>query len=207
MANISFVYSWIYDKEFHNLEANENSKNVVIEFLNAVKKDWESVENKVFDKLEEFSSIKWKNKKINCYVVEKSEHMPISDPLTIPIKLIVGDEEYELTKERFVDMLVHEIIHNLFIQNENLDDYFNFLIEDKYKDEDLNTAIHVPVHALHKKLFLEIFGEERMEEEIENCNYHPAYKRSWEIVNSEGEDNILEELRKKFMGHFLYMES
>ena len=42
----------------------------------------------------------------------------------------------------------------VIIQNDKeIGDYFDFILE-KYKQEDFDTAIHLLVHAIHKKIFL-----------------------------------------------------
>ena len=155
----------------------------------------EKKEEKIFSYLEEVSGLNWQKEEIPVYLIKISSIMPLSDPLTIPIQFEFDDKVFTLTPERFIDMLIHELIHNLLIQNNGrVESYFEFILN-KYKEEDFNTAIHLIVHAIHKKIFLEFFNKERLKEEIEASSFYPAYKKSWEIVNEKREDFIIKEFR------------
>ena len=126
--------------------------------------------------------------------------MPISDPLTIPIQFESGNEILSLTPERFIDMMIHELIHNLFIQNnKEMGDYFKF-ISKKYEKEEFDTSIHLLLHAIHKKIFEKYFEKARLKEEIKMNSFYPNYKRSWEIVNEQGEDFIIKEFKDYIIG-------
>ena len=194
IPKINFVWSFIYQEEIHLVKDLEydrlKSESRVSNFIKEVETEGGSVGKKTLYYMEEITGLKWKKPEINCYVLDISLFGPISDPLTIPISLWDGDQVHSLSVNRFVDMLIHELIHNLFIQNESksLDKFFVYLIN-KYKNE--NVAIHVPVHAIHKEIFLKIFGVNRLKEEIKMCDYYPEYKESWEIVNKDGSNNII----------------
>ena len=205
MTEIDFKWSWIYESVIHNPTVNEEFHSEEYEkfinsFLDRVKPIWKNKEKEILSYIEEITELKWKNENIPMYLIKISSLFPISDPLTIPIQLESEDEIITLSKERFIDMLVHEIIHNFFIQNEEeIGDYFDFIL-DKYKDEEFDTSIHLLLHAIHKKIFLKYFDEERLNGEIEMNSYYHAYKRSWEIVNKVGEDNIIKEFKNYING-------
>ncbi|HQF83291.1 MAG TPA: hypothetical protein PLA55_03880 [Candidatus Pacearchaeota archaeon] len=205
MTEIDFKWSWIYESVIHNPTVKEEFnyeeyEKFINSFLDRVKPIWKNKEKEILSYIEEITELKWKNENIPMYLIKISSLFPISDPLTIPIQLESEDEIITLSKERFIDMLVHEIIHNFFIQNEEeIGDYFNFILE-KYKDEEFDTSIHLLLHAIHKKIFLKYFDEERLNGEIEMNSYYPAYKRSWEIVNKVGEDNIIKEFKNYING-------
>lgn len=205
MVQINFVWSFIYEQAIHNPTVNEEFdyeqyKKFINSFMNKIKPTWKKIEQNIFDFCEEITGLKWKEKKILVYVIKISSIMPISDPLTIPIQFQSKNEIFPLTQNRFIDIMIHELIHNLFIQNDKeMGDYFGFILE-KYKDEDFDTAIHLLVHAIHKKIFLKYFKKERLKEEIKMSSFYPAYERSWEIVNEKGEDNLIEEFKTYFTG-------
>jgi len=201
---IDFVWSFIYEEQMHLPEGSFYDRNKaekeVLEFIKLLRKDWKPIEKDVLLYIEKVSGLKWKKEELKCYVVSLSKHMPISDPLTISIKFKAGEEIFELTKERFLDMMIHELIHNLFIQNSNvLTSYFKNLINGKYGSTNWNTAIHIPLHAIHEKVFLKFFSKERFDEELESCSYYPEYKESWEIVMKEKSDKILEDMRRSII--------
>jgi hypothetical protein len=129
-----------------------------------------------------------------------SEFGPISDPLTIPIQLKHKKEIFTLTIERFFDMLTHELIHNLFIQNKDrLNKYFDSLINKKYKNLSWNITIHIPVHAIHKEIFDKFFEKKRFKEEIKACSYYSEYKKAWDVTLKEGSKKIIGDLRKSLI--------
>ncbi len=200
MVKISFIWSFIYEQTIHNPTVKENFdyekyQKHIDHYLEKVKNIWRDKEKQVLNSCEEITGLKWKKEEIRVYVIKISSIMPISDPLTIPIQFESEDETFSLTPKRFVDMMMHEIIHNLFIQNEKeMGNYFEFIL-DKYKKEDFDTAIHLLLHSIHKKILKEHFDKSRLDEEIEMSSFYPSYKRSWEIVNKIGENSIIKEFK------------
>ena len=142
----------------------------------------------ILKEMSHVTGLKWKEKKIVCYVVGRA--LPFSDPLTIGT--------YR-KKEGFIDVLTHELIHQLFIQPGNEDKssktwkYFYT----KYKAETHKVKVHVPLHAIHEHLFRTIMGEKRLQEELDWTKNIPDYGRSWEIVQKEGYQNIIKEFKKR----------
>jgi hypothetical protein len=205
MVKIDFKWSWIYESVVHNPTVKEEFdyeeyEKFVSSFSRKIKHIWKEKEKEIFSYCEEITGLKWKKKEIPAYFIKISSLAPISDPLTIPIQLEMEDEIISLSPDRFIDMLIHEIIHNLFIQNEKeMGDYFDFILK-KYENEEFDTSIHLLLHAIHKKIFLKYFEKERLENEIEMNSYYPAYKRSWEIVNEVGEDEIIKEFKDYIKG-------
>jgi len=195
---VEFKYSFIYEQQIHHPgEFDFNIvENEVKNFISNLKSDWNRVEKDLIDYLQKITNLKFKSNKINCYVVHTSSYMPISDPLTIAINLKTDNGTFGLEKERYLDMMIHELIHNLFIENEKeTDRYFKELFSGKYSNN-WNISIHVLVHAIHKKIFDKFFSKERLDEELEISNYYPDYKEAWDIVMKEGEDSIIENLKR-----------
>ena len=195
IPKINFRYSWIYDERFKPLWKKKHIKKwgkypsykEIKTYIKKIKPIWKKQENKVLKELSELTNLEWKEKEIKCYITGRA--FPFSDPLTMRI--------YK-NKNFFIDCLIHELIHVLFIQNtKETNPYFAYIITKKYKNEKFNTRIHIPVHAIHKYIFLKFFTEKRLKTEIDFCKYSPEYKRSWEIVNSEGYENIIKEFRKR----------
>lgn len=201
---ISFKWSWIYEQMYHASGLAENfdyekTKEYVDDYLEKIRNQWGKIESNIFDLIEKFSGLKWKNKDITCYIIKRSKKMPISDPLTISIEF--EDDEgniFPLTENRFIDMLIHELIHIFLEQNESeTNNYFNNIFE-LYKDEEFETILHLIVHAIHKKIILNLFDEKRLNTEIEMSGFYPAYKKSWEIVNNKTAEEIINEFRNLF---------
>lgn len=200
-TKVNFIWSWIYQSQIHSTTVNEEYDNANYEiyvesFIKEVKENWRQLEKNIFHSIEEISGLKWKKLEINCYVIKISSLNPISDPLTIPIQIQTEEGNFTLSIERFIDMLVHELIHNLFIQNEDkMSQYFEYALK-KYKNEQLDTVIHLLLHAIQKKIFLKIFDKKRLTNEKQACSFYISHKRSWELVEGIGEDIILQEFVK-----------
>jgi len=205
MTKINFKWSWIYESTIHNPTVKEEFnyekyEKFINSFLNEIKPIWEKEEKDILSYIEKITGLKLKNEEIPVYIIKISSLLPISEPLTIPIQLESEEGIITLSKERFIDIFIHELIHNFFMQNEEeMGTYFDFILN-KYKDEAFDTSIHLLLHAIHKKIFLKYFNEKRLNEEIEMNSYYPAYKRSWEIVNNVGEDNIIKEFKDYIKG-------
>jgi hypothetical protein len=199
IPRIVFKYSWIYDQKFKewNKIYERNKKNKIkypsptqiLKYLEEVKSIWKKYEKKILKELSRVSGLKWKEDKISCYVIGRFR--PFSDPLTIPI--------YKKYPDYFIDVLVHELIHQLFTQKGNLRKsekawkYF----EKRFKNESWNTRIHIPLHAIHYHIYLKFFNENKLKRDIKISKNYPEYKRSWEIVQKIGYEKILKEFSKR----------
>jgi hypothetical protein len=192
---IIFKYSWIYDDQFRQGYKSVKSKpgfkypskDTIIKFKNELEALWKKDGAKILEELSNVTGLKWKEDKITCYIVGFA--MPFSDPLTIPV--------YKDFEDAF-DTLTHELVHQLFIQNEERgNDYWKY-INENYKKLPFNTRIHIPVHAIHEAIFMTFFGKERLGKEIQLMSAYEEYKKSWETVKTEGYKNIIKELRVRF---------
>lgn len=188
---IEFVYSSIYDtllsgkKEFFS----PDHKKKIRENLRNVESEWRKYEQKVLSEVESLLGIRWPEDKIKCYIVTKS--MPFSDPLTIP--------SYK-KKDESIDVLIHELIHqmisgkNYYLTKESWKYFF-----EKHENESLKTKLHIPLHAIHKYLYLKFFDKDRLERDKKKVRVYDNkdYRRSWEIVENEGYQKIIDEFRKR----------
>ena len=153
MVKVIFRYSWIYDEQWKNLTNRKTSWNKpypsakkIQKFIKKAGKLWHKDERQVLQTMEKITGLKWK-KDVTCYVVGNC--IPFSEPLTLPV--------IEKYPDYFIDTLVHELLHQfLFIQNESETKKAWSFIFQKYRKESLNTKIHIPVHAVHKNIYLKI---------------------------------------------------
>lgn len=200
IPKIEFKWSWIFEQTYHanNVKSEEFDFGIygkeTKEFIDQLNTEWNKIGSKVLEVLNEESGLKWKEEKIICYVIKRSTMHPISDPITIPIEVEMGEKVFPLSVNRYIDMFIHELIHNLMDQNEDETEEYFGKVFDIYKEEEFDTTIHVLLHALHKKVFEQAFDEDRLKAEIEANNFYDAYKRSWDIVEEKGADKIISEL-------------
>jgi len=193
---IIFTYSLTYDqncKEWTKLFLKKRvkypSSRKVISYTKEVKTLWKKYEKRILEELSRITGLKWKEDEIPCYVVGRI--IPFSDPLTLPF--------YEKHPDYFIDVLVHELIHQLFTQNGNLkrsEKAWKF-INRKYKKESRNTRIHIPVHAFHSHIYLKFFDENRLRRDINLIKSAPDYIKSWELVKKTGYKKIIDEFSKR----------
>jgi len=191
---IIFDYSWIYDeiwKEVWILKKEKikeyPSTKKILNYIKKVEKLWKKEEKKILQELSKITHLEWKSKIINCYVVGKRR--PFSSPLTMPI--------YEKHPDYFIDVLIHELIHNLFFPNYKKMEKAWKYIERKYKTKSKITKIHIPLHAVHSHIYLKFYSEKRLKRDIEHISRFPEYKKSWDIVQKEGYKNIINEFVKR----------
>ena len=191
LPKITFKYSYVYDRNWqewfrvYKKTPQKLTPRQVQSYIKKIEKIWSKERRAILQELARVSKLKWKKKEITCYVV--SDCRPFSDPLTLPA--------YN-NKEYFVDVLTHELIHQLFTQEGNHKkakkawEYFH----KKYKKESHITRIHIPLYAIHSHVYKKLFNEERMERDMYWIKFFPDYKKAWEIVKKDGYENILKEL-------------
>ena len=187
---IIFKYSWIYDQTWKEGLIGKKSKKYpsskrILNYIKKVQKLWRKDEKKVLLELSKISHLDWKSKFIYCYVVGRCR--PFSDPLTMPV--------YEKHPDYFIDILTHELIHNLFIQNfKRMKRSWQYFYR-KYKKETERTKHHILLHAIHSHIYLKFYGEKRLKRNVS----FPIrdFKKSWQIVQKEGYKNIIREFIKR----------
>ncbi len=191
VPSIRFIYSEDYDSQFksklekENMKSDYPSQKVIKDYIEIVKPLWQKVSNKLLTSMANKLGLKWQTKSINCNVVGFA--IPYSEPLTIPI--------YKEYPNFFIDMVTHELIHQILMQNEDkLSKYWKY-IDEKYKDEIPNVRSHIPVLALHTILYKEIIGKDRLHINRDQFNDLEDYKRAWDIVDKEGEENIVARIK------------
>lgn len=192
---IIFRYSWIYDQIWQKgwLEKVRGKKEgypppgKILSYIKKVEKSWKKEEQKILRELAKVAHLTWKIEKIDCYVVGRC--VPFSCPLTMPV--------YEKYPDYFIDVLIHELIHNLFIQNEEITEKAFQYFHKKYKKQSLHTRIHIPLQAIHSHIYYRFFNENRLKRDIKFINFLPDYKKSWQIVQKEGYQNIINEFTKR----------
>ena len=151
IPKIIFRYSWIYDQRWKDLDLlNKDSypaADAIKAYIKVVEPLWQKDHHEILEELSNISTLSWQEETITCYVVGRT--IPFSDPLTIPIFKEVFDN--------FIDVLTHELIHQLFIQNsQRLEKSWNYVYK-QYKEYAFNTRIHIPLHALHEHISYSIY--------------------------------------------------
>ena len=115
---------------------------------------------------------------------------PISDPMVIGPAF--------RSEDALVNTITHELSHRLITDNLAIDYYHNFLADWKQlfgDNHDWNTLVHIPVHAVMKKLYLDILDRpDLLAYDIENTKDNVPYADAWEYVNSNDYVKIVDSL-------------
>jgi hypothetical protein len=100
--------------------------------------------------------------------------------------------------DEFVDVLTHELLHNLLAEHEEEGDISN-IVDERFPYEWRLTKNHILVHAVHAYLFLEVLNDPaRLTRDVEaSARFPPAYKRAWDIVS----ERTYTQLIADFVGH------
>jgi len=189
---VIFKYSWIYDQVWKKGLIGKKIKKYhpprqTLDYIKKIGKLWRKEEKKVLQELSKIAHLKWKSKYIDCYVVGSCR--PFSYPLTMPI--------YEKHPDYFIDVLIHELIHNLFIQNSKETNKAWQYFEKKHKKESQITKYHIVLHAIHSHIYLKFYNEKRLKRDIKFTNRFPDYKKSWQVVQKEGYRNIINKFTER----------
>jgi len=193
---IDFKYSYVYDGIFRNsielinilkkINKKYPSSIEIINFMNELKRVWYKEGSEILERISSVSGLKWSREKITCYIVGFCK--PMSDPLTIKACRDITHG---------VDILTHELIHSL--QSEVSDKKWSRWIkylDSKYPNDSRTTKDHIFLNAVHMAIYLEFFGADRFERDLDNSREFYDYKRAWNIVQNEGHYEIINKFRK-----------
>lgn len=127
---------------------------------------------------------------IPVYVVSGNPR-PFGDPIVIRADFA--------RPESFIDVLVHELIHILFMDNQKKVPWSIFM--EMFPNESPSAQNHVIVHAVLKYVYLEILKDpERLQRDINRSSKHKNrdYIRAWEIVEERGYKELITQFTKKY---------
>ena len=190
LPKTQFHYSPIY---FEHLALPKNfvmpTDKFIHENTRKLELKWRRIEKKILKEIENATGLKWQESHIYIYIT--SDVGWFSAPLTMSIT-----EDTDV----MLDMLIHELIHRILSENENWVIIKRRWVKllGKYKKENTNARIHVPIHAIHKHIFLKFFNQKRLELEIKRVKDDKDYARAWEIVQSGDYTKIIKALNPKF---------
>lgn len=107
--------------------------------------------------------------------------------------------------DRFVDVLTHELLHILQTDNNKHqtigpNNAIDLIAEWQalFGEQEHKTLIHIPLHALHKYLYLDVLhAPERLERDIDSVKRSStgrAYVKAWDYVNQHDYKDIANQL-------------
>lgn len=155
---------------------------------------WKPYEAKILQSMNTVTGLTYRQNIIDVYIAPWFH--AFSDPLVIGVI-------YE--PDVFIDILTHELIHRLLYDNTTLDYRVSLNSEWAELFGDIihkTTLIHIPVHAIHKAIYLDGLKEpKRLRRDIENCKEGPQateYAEAWEYVEKHGYKQIISKLKTSY---------
>lgn len=129
--------------------------------------------------------------------------VPMATPFIMTVKLYL--ESYKASKpggegkwslDRFAILTHHELLHHLINNTENLEFRSFSKLAQKYKADTHNVLAHLHLMAIQKSVYEKIGRLDLVKESDKIYGYIGGdYARSWEIVNAEGPEPFLAELK------------
>jgi hypothetical protein len=115
---------------------------------------------------------------------------PISDPMVIGPAF--------RSEDSLLNTITHELVHRLLTDNTSIDYNHDFLVDWKHQfgeNHDWNMLVHIPVHAVMKKLYLDVIDRpDLLELDIEDTRSNAPYADAWKYVNSTDYNELVERL-------------
>jgi hypothetical protein len=149
---------------------------------------WQSVGDNILEGLCDITGLSFRQNTIDVHVAPW--FYALSSPMVIGV--IFKDED------GLINIVSHEIIHRLLTDNTTYDYDYNFVAiwRDMFGEElSKNTLVHVPVHAIMKKLYVDILKRpELVELDKKSVSNNPDYTAAWEYVDRVGHEEIIRKL-------------
>lgn len=168
-----------------------NSDDYYADKAKTYQKAWGRYEHKILTGMTGILDMSFRQNIIDVYVAPW--FYAFSDPMVIGV-IFKPDE--------FVDTLTHELIHRLLTDNSAIPNKLNLIPRwEKLfgKQHSFKTLTHIPVHAVHKAIYLDTLKEpERLERDInkDRKSGNKAYIASWDYVDEHGYEEIINKLKK-----------
>ncbi len=151
---------------------------------------WEPVGQNILTGMTSLLDLSFRQNIIDVYVAPW--FYAFSDPLVIGVTL---------NPKQFVNVLTHELLHRLFTDNNETP------AETPYEEEwyrlfgaehSMTTLLHIPVHAAHKAIYLDILKDPvSLKEDIKNST-DPDYRAAWLYVEQHDYREIVKNLKHSY---------
>ena len=152
------------------------------------REEWQKFGDKILKAVCDITGLSFQRDAIDVFVVSGNPR-PFSHPIIV--KSMYSPFE-------FVDVIAHEIIHQLFSQNFKKlhQDFFH----EMFPKETNVVSNHVIVDAILKYIYLDVLNDEkRLIRNIENSKKHSTsdYSCTWEIVKKVGYKELINQFKDK----------
>mgnify|MGYP001206377862 CR=1 FL=1 len=184
-------------QHLHELWANEGDVLADDDWMEKRVKEyreaWSPIEKSVLNGMVDSLELSFRQNVIDVYIAPWFR--AFSDPMVIGVM-----QEPDV----FVDTLTHELIHRLLTDNTAIP-HETMLLEEWQKlfgkEHTFGTTVHIPVHAVHKAIYLDILKEsKRLKRDITNNKKYKAtdYIAAWDYVEKHGYKEIIAKLKVSY---------
>ncbi len=164
-----------------------------LQIVDSYQKEWKKYEVKILNGVQKITGLQFRQNVIDVYIAPW--FIAFSDPMVIGVTQ---------KPDKFIDVLTHELIHRIL--TDNLSIPHDYWLLDEFKklfgaEHDFNTVIHIPVHAIHEKIYLDTLKEPaRLHRDKFGWgeDAQAEYSKAWDYVEKEGADKIIERLKKSY---------
>ncbi len=191
LPEVRIGYGGLLDAAFSGLskesvgQAPEEAKEKIPLF----QAEWNKHEIKVLQGMCEILDLEFYNKVIDVYVVGAHVNA-MSEPLIIDARC---------TPDVFVDILTHELLHVLLIDNTKKVAVRKIWQEMFPEAIDRKSLYHVLVHAVHKEIYLNVLNApERLERNLKRNFGWKSYEDAWNIVEKRGHMEIINDFKSRY---------
>jgi len=153
-------------------------------------KAWQPYEQKILQGMTDTLELSFCQNIIDVYIAPWFH--AFSDPLVIGVNK---------TPDLFIDLLTHELLHRLLTDNTSVP--HDTSLRDEWSElfgyhHSSVALVHIPVHAVHKAIYLDILNEpKRLRRDVAANKKQNAidYVKAWQYVEENGYKEIIEQLR------------
>lgn len=149
---------------------------------------WRPYNDEILKGLCKILNLEFRQNIIDIYV--SPWFTPISDPM------VVGPAFS--SQDSLVNTITHEMIHRLITDNTSTDHDHDFVADWRKlfgENHNWNTLVHIPVHAVMKKLYLDIINRpDLLELDIKDVRNNKPYADAWAYVNKHDYNEIITSL-------------
>jgi hypothetical protein len=192
---IELRYAWVFDQwcsAQNKIEISESSRTALNAKFETFQQFWDADGPILLKSVEQVTSLEFKQKEMIASLFLCKQTPSMSLPLLINANWFVRINPYP--DHMLPTVILHELIHTFLV--DNFTDLSSTPLLDKYRSEDTGVLAHLHLMAIEAAVYTKLGQPERLKEVIvmESDGYSGAYKRAWEIVNSEGHQKFIDEL-------------
>ncbi|MDD5178046.1 MAG: hypothetical protein PHT54_02055 [Candidatus Nanoarchaeia archaeon] len=173
---INFVYAFDYDRMLTLVLGERFCDEQILEmrgYLHDVEEFWKKEQNSIINQIEKIAGMRFKGD-ADCYLVKDMFYTALSHPMTIK-----KEDDFDKSKA----ILIHELIHVLFVQNKNKGEKMLRLLNEMFPGQDMVFRAHFPLLLVERKVIESIYGDKFMKKVLEMDRHSDELDYVWKEAN------------------------